>query len=100
MTSTTDLRAVGLLVGLICLAAIGVFVVVPALVRFTTWFEALSLLVEGLGEYTGHHRLAWLGCVALFLGIAACCVVTLVLAGALLTCNASNPAQLCRLIGR
>lgn len=100
MTSTTDPRAAALLIGLICLAAIGLFVIVPALVRFTTWFEALSLLVEGIGEYTGHHRLVWLGCAAVCLGIAACCVVTLALTGALLTCNASNPAQLCRLIGR
>ena len=99
-SSSIDLRALIVLVSLVCLGAIVVLVVVPLLLRFTTWFEALALLLEGVGEFAGHSRLVWLGCVAVVLGIMGCCVVALVVSGALLTCNSGNPAQLCRLIGR
>ena len=99
-TSSLDVRVLVFFAALLCLGGMVAFIVVPASLRFTTWFEALTLLMEGIGEYTGHHRLVWLGCLALVLGIAGCCVVGLVASGALLTCNGNNPAQLCRLIGR
>lgn len=98
--SDSNLRIFAFLGAMACLAGVLVFVGVPFILRFTTLFEALSLLVEGIGEYTGNRRVVWLGCAVLALSIVGCCIVTLVVGGALLTCNTSNAVQLCRWLGR
>ncbi len=86
--------------GIVCLGLIILAVVVPLLARFSIWFEALTMAGEGLGEYLGHPRLVWLGCLVVALMLCGCCVLVIVLAGALLTCGQGNTSQLCRLIGR
>lgn len=86
--------------GIVCLGLIILVVVIPLITRFSIWFEALTLMGEGLGQYLGHPRLVWLACLVVALMICGCVVLAIVLAGALLTCNPDSPAQLCRLIGR
>jgi hypothetical protein len=86
--------------GIVCLGLIILAVVVPLLTRLSIWAEALTLAGEGLGEYLGHPRLVWLACLVVVLMICGCVVLVIVVAGALLTCNPGNTAQLCRLIGR
>jgi hypothetical protein len=86
--------------GIICAGLVILAVVVPLVMRFSVLLEALTLAGEGLGEYLGHPRLVWLGCLVAALMVCGCGVMVIVLAGALLTCNPDSPAQLCRLIGR
>ncbi len=101
MASSSDPRlTLALLVGLGCVGMLVIFVVLPLLGRFSVGLEALSLLIEGLGEYFGNTRIVWLGCIVIFLTIMGCCLITIVLGGALITCNTGNPAALCRLVGR
>jgi hypothetical protein len=86
--------------GIVCLGLVVLLVAVPLLTRFSIWFEALTMVGEGLGQYLGHPRLVWLGCLVITLMCCGCVVLVIVLAGALLTCGQGNSAQLCRLIGR
>jgi hypothetical protein len=100
-TSSGDPRAILIfVVAMVCLAALFVTVVVPFMARFTLIFEAVTLVVEGLGSYFGNSRIIWLGCLFVGLSLIGCCVITVVIAGALFTCTTNNPSQLCRLIGR
>ncbi len=100
MTSNNSTVVVAFLGGIACIVLVVVLVVVPILTRFTGALEALTLLVEGLGEYFGNPRLVWLGCVVAVLTLIGCCVVSVVGGGVLLSCFSGNPGQLCRLIGR
>ena len=96
-TSTIVLAFVA---GIACLALLVVAVAVPTLTHFAGVLEALTMLMEGLGEYVGSTRLVWLGCTVIALTIVGCCVVGVVGGGVLVTCFSGNPVQLCRLIGR
>ncbi len=99
-TSTTGSN-VSLIVlgGLICLAIVVVVVIVPFFTRFGATLEALSILLEGLGEYFGNPRIVWLGCLIVSLTIIGCCIIAIIGGSALLTCFSNNPVPLCRLIG-
>ena len=100
-TQTGDPRSILIfLVAIGCLAVLFVGIVFPVLARFTTLFEALTVLMQGLGSYFGNPRLVWLGCFCVVLGVIGCCIVSVVGSAALLTCSTSSPSQLCRLIGR
>ncbi len=85
---------------IVAIALVVLVVLIPLLTRLSFIMEAISLMLEGLGEYTEHPRLVWLGCLVLVLTCLGCAVVAVVVAGSLLTCNTSSPAYLCRLIGR
>jgi hypothetical protein len=88
------------LAGIACLGILVVAVIVPILTRFTGTLEALTFLMEGLGEYVGNARIVWLGCIVVVLTFVGCCIIGIVGGGVLLSCFTSNPAQICRLIGR
>jgi Na+/pantothenate symporter len=96
-SSTVVLAFLG---GIACIAILVVVVIVPLLTRFAGTVEAVTLLMEGLGEYFGNARVVWLGCVIIVLTFVGCCIVGIVGGGVLLSCFTTNPAQLCRLIGR
>ncbi len=96
----TDIGPYITLAVIIVIALALILVVVPLLTRLSFVVEALSLGIEGLGEYTGHPKLMWLGCLVFVMMCCGCAVLAIVLTGSLITCSSSNPAYLCRLIGR
>ncbi len=100
MSSNDPRLGVALVIGLICLGILVFFIVIPILVRFTTLLEVWGVIVEFIGEATGNPRLAFFGCLVVGLIVAGCCVISLAVVGAFLTCPTSNPSQLCRLIAR
>jgi len=85
---------------LLVIALLVVFFVTPLLAQFGLGFEALTLLLEGLGDYFGNKRIVWLVCLVVGLTICGCCVVTTAIGGAFLTCFTDQPTRLCSLIGR
>ena len=100
MFSNDPRLGVAFVIALICLGILAFFVVIPILVRVTTFLEVWGVIVDFVGESTGNPRLAFFGCLVIGLIVAGCCVISLAVAGALLTCSTSNPAQLCRLVAR
>jgi hypothetical protein len=101
VASTGDPRlALAFLVGMACLGLVFIVVVLPFLGHFSIVLEALTLMLEGIGEYIGNPRLVWLACGVIFLMILGCCCVTVIVAGSLVTCTTSTPAQICNLIRR
>jgi hypothetical protein len=96
----TSTIVLAFLAGIACLAILIVVVAVPILTQFAGTLEALSMLMEGLGDYFGNTRLVWLGCTVIALTIVGCCVLGVVGGGVLVTCFSGNPVQVCRLIGR
>jgi hypothetical protein len=100
LSSNNSIVVLAFLAGIACIGILVVAVIVPILTRFTGVLEALTLLMEGLGEYFGNPRTVWLGCVVVVLTLIGCCIVGVVGSGVLLSCFSTNPVQLCRLIGR
>ena len=101
MFASTDPRlAVALIVGLACLGVLVIFVVLPFIGHVSLIIEAGSLMLEGLGEYFGNTRLVYLGCAVVVLTILACCAIVVLILGALITCTAGNPAQICHVLRR
>ena len=100
MFSNDPRLGVAFVVAVICLGSLVMFVLVPILVRATTLLEVGSVIVEFIGESTGNPRLAFFGCLVVGLILAGCCVISLAVIGALLTCSTANPSQLCRLVAR
>ncbi len=88
------------LVAIIVVALLIMLVVAPLLTRLSLIFEAISVALEGLGEYTGHPKLVWLGCLVVVMVCFGCAVLAVIVAGSLMTCSSGNPAYLCRLFGR
>lgn len=101
MTQAADPRiATGILIGMACMGMLVIFVVLPLLGRFSIFIEAMTLMIEAVGSNYGNTRVIWLGCGVVVLTVLGCCLVTVIIAGALLTCSTNNPAAICRLIGR
>ena len=92
--------AIAILAGMACLGGLFIVFVLPIIGRVSVGFEAISLLITGIGDYVGNPRVVWLGCLVFFLVVAGCCVIIFITVGAFLTCTTGNPSQLCRLIGR
>ena len=100
-TTTSDPRNIYIFFGaLLCVALVLVVFVVPIMLRFTTLLEAVTLIVEALGSYFNNPRVVWLGCLAFGLCVIGCCAITVIIAGAFLTCSTASPSAICRLIGR
>ena len=85
---------------LLIIALLALFFITPLLAQFGLGFEALTLLLEGVGDYFGNKRVVWLGCLVVGLAICGCCVVTTAVGGAFLTCLTDQPTRICSLIGR
>ena len=100
MPANNSTLVLAFLAGIACIGILVVAVIVPILTRFTGTLEALTLLMEGLGEYFGSARVVWLGCIVIVLTFVGCCIIGVVGGGVLLSCFTTNPGQLCRLIGR
>lgn len=89
-----------ILVGLLCIGFFLIFVVLPFVAHVLGIFEALSLLIQGIGEYFGNTTIVWLGCGAIVMILIACAVIPIVLIASTLTCQSTNPSQFCGLFGR
>ncbi len=95
LTPTNILIIAGLCVGVIVL-----FMALPLLERFSLYFEAFSLLMEGIGEYINNPGLVRLGCLVIILMIVGCCIITIVGAGTAISCTTGNTAAICTLFKR
>ena len=91
------LVAIAVLSGILLIVLL---VVLPLVGRLSLIVEAITLLSEPLGDLFGNQRNVLLGCAVVFLMVAACCIITFVGVGALLTCSTANPSGLCHMIGR
>src|SRR5260221_8083447 len=100
VNSTNSIVSIALVLGAGCVGLILIFVVLPVVAHVLGIFEALSLLIQGLGEYVGNPTLTWLGCAVLVMILAAFCLIPLVLIGASLTCQTASPSQFCGLFAR
>ena len=89
-----------ILIGVLIIALILIFVVLPFVAHVLGIFEALSIMIQGIGEYVGNTTLVWLGCGAIAVTLVSCCLITIVLVAASLTCPTANPSQLCGIFGR
>ncbi len=85
---------------ILVIALLVILVAVPLLTRLSFIAEAISLILEGLGEYTEHPRLVWLGCIVGVMLCCGCIIIAVVVGAALTTCGSSNPALLCHVFGR
>ena len=94
-----DPRLLAIVVLLIAFAIL-IFFVVPLVGRASLFIEAITLLSEPLGDLLGNQRNVLLGCFVVLLAILACCVISFIIVGSLLTCSSPNPSGLCHLIGR
>jgi hypothetical protein len=94
-----DPRLVAIIILLVAFLIL-VFIVVPLVGRFSLLLEALTLLSEPLGDLLGNQRNVLLGCFVLLLAIIACCIISFIIVGSLLTCGSANPSGLCHLVGR
>ena len=79
-----DPRLVAILV-LSGILLVVLLVVLPLVGRLSLIVEAITLLSEPLGDLFGNQRIVLLGCIVLFLTIAACCIITFVIVGSLLS---------------
>ena len=98
--STPPIGSIALVLGALCITLIFIFFVLPFLAHVMGVFEALSIMIQGIGEYVGNTTLVWLGCAAIAMILAACCLIPIVLIAASLTCQTANPSQICGLFAR
>jgi len=88
------------LAGAACVGAIFIFFVLPAVMKVTSFLEAVIVLSDAIGSYFNNRAAGALACVVILISVAGCCVISLLIAFAFTTCFTSEPSSICRLIGR